>query len=583
MKLSKEELEKTAIQLSDQVEAIFKEKDCERWIEIFISKDTLVVEAQTMWFQGLLQKEELQKLTYLMEYYAFQDNNIMLRCTLQFDFRSYDSMIEKYEYTFEMMDGLWKIAWLEKIPVSYSGEKDSNYFKFDFTALDNNLDRDMDWSDKSLLAKIEKCKEPLSSDYYLRAVGRSIRFRESHPVLESASLLSSIMSSCVIELARQVVDTDLLQSAKNLFHASIDKLKVQLIRADRNNTWVSKFTAPFLGLEELYRLKGKREFISGSCNCIMSVYYGILRLCGFDKSDILQVRFHNHDAILFLLDEQPYYLSVDELCLVGENTLFQFINITKAFNEDFVCSLNGNHYLEHYVDTEVIKKFIEKFKCFVFLENRINLRREIKGNGCKSILDDICICGNEELTEVIQKMIYSRTLSAGIEVSDSSYVWAKYAFQSLYVPMPHVYLNWSLQSPIFDKFCKEVTQLEQCIKQLEAYDMVSIFKESDRIMTADQVLRHHCGDRKSKALFLHSWLTLVRKTENYFIVTESESYCAWNEEGKSIFWNPSDDRRCSKPSGRIMLVLNKNCEYFTAVCKEDEKEKIPEWLINNIN
>jgi len=103
-----------------------------------------------------------------------------------------------------------------------------------------------------------------------RAVTRNVRFRTAHIQLECASILTC-MTSCVISDISRQLDIEHKASeekVKEIYDVMREKFCLQVERLDRDNTWASKFIAPWYGIEEILVGSGNQEKIAVSLQLV---------------------------------------------------------------------------------------------------------------------------------------------------------------------------------------------------------------------------------------------------------------------------------------------------------------------------
>lgn len=137
---------------------------------------------------------------------------------------------------------------------------------------------------------------------------------------------------------------------------------------------------------------------------------------------------------------------------------------------------------------------------------------------------------------------------------DSIFSWAVYAFQSLFVPNPQVYVYVSVKSKLVQAFAMRYGRngtllfLHQCREE-------SIFVENHRIMTADQVIRCKTGDAKSRALLFYSVVHISENISGGVILTDCGVYAVFQENAGYRIYDMEQlmetDRICGKVKAAI--------------------------------
>jgi hypothetical protein len=114
---------------------------------------------------------------------------------------------------------------------------------------------------------------------------------------------------------------------------------------------------------------------------------------------------------------------------------------------------------------------------------------------------DIIRFGNEDAYS-----FWSRTRRAVFSMSKeypvSPYTWAKYAHQTLFVQQPQAYAMWSMKSHECVELADRVDGPDSIVDWMATnLKYESVYTSYDRIMTADQVVKHRSGLVHDKALF----------------------------------------------------------------------------------
>jgi hypothetical protein len=541
--------------------------------------DEIAGTAQRTWFESYLCKNKPTRIGLELVESGNNQDKITLKCNLTLEYDTFDTLQEIHIYTIAYVMELkdWRVVWLEKESTPFPIESVQPHDPFDFNGNTGNINVTW-WENPGFLSLAKQSKDPLSPQLYARAIPRTVRFREAHPMLESAAILADCMSLKLLQSAGQIFSSDRLQLLANLYQAARERVLVRLVRADRDNTWTSKFIAPWYGFDEMVTQKSGDGFITGNCSSVMSFYFALLRLGGYGIYDLFQLRMHNYDALIVRLDPEWFLLASDKTVKLGPKTLYHSREIDKIFTERWFLSSRGSTNMpgetRRYID-ELFNKRLSIFNFAAKLENnKYDITpspppsREFPGIAAASGLP------------ALNRSIKTYVLENSILYPYSPFTWAKYAHQTLYVPKPETYAAWSIQSPAIREIIKEHPGLRDFLEWQESLGRESIFPEGDRIMTADQAARHRTADPKSRALTLFTWFKLNNYQECLVLITTKGSYCAW-KENKNKKWHMFDTakgKEISSPQGKTILAFDHDSSYYPLLQGNGGRDKA-KWSI----
>lgn len=500
-------------------------KDVEKWISFFDLKDDLAIEAQKNWYLGYSVIENPVEQHFTINSIKIETGYCKVNLIITLQYEDFDTIIEDYLYHIQIKDNVQdpKIIWFEKVPhkLEASGNEtgtvslDFQYHEFELKMLCEYYKKNETW----------KSNEDQISEYYSRFISRSIRFREANPLIESATLVANIMSYKLLYIAKQVYAEDKLTFLINLYNATRNKVFIQLVRQDRDNTWVSKFTAPAFGVDEMIVLNQADKKIRGTCSQIMSMYYAILRT-RFEPSELYLIRFTNQDVLLIKIQDELYMLS-DELRKVNNRTLFYNSKINKIFNETFIYSNEVLYNMSEADYLNIINYLMTKMPNFKFPNT---VKKQIKSSDNKGVLQ-ICFDKNMELKHNHTNIV-TEVLNLSKLYPNSVYTGAKYAYQTILVEKLDAYLKSSEQSASVIKFIQEFNDFQSFNAEIKKFSSHSIFSETHRIMTAEQVIRNRTGDLVAMSFLYYIWFKQVEKSNVSIEITEEDIYCKIANEDK---------------------------------------------------
>ncbi|BCJ94844.1 hypothetical protein acsn021_24130 [Anaerocolumna cellulosilytica] len=561
--------------IADKLRASIMNRDMDLWLRTIYSEDDIANEAQIIWFKCYL----LDKMPCFAEFeiinVSVHDSSLILKCKINLEYEKFNKVEEIHVYTIRYIEvqNDYKVVWLNKIRKPFMDEQfEAQSLTFQADLIDINPEW---WSNEALIKLSYGICDPDSPMNYARAVTRNIRFRETISALECASILSNMMSLRLTSLAKKLYRFNRLHFLSAVYNASKDKVLVKLVRDDRDNTWSSKFTAPWYGFDELVSLS-EDDIISGNCSSYMSFLYAMLRLGGFDKQDVVQLRLGNQDVLTLTAEGKNYLITSEKIEEITEKTIYYNKDVTKVFSDYWFLTSQGITNLDE-IDS---KRYMNYLKCSLPI---FNFNMSFKAR-VMSIPEDfeyrLPDVGGADDISLLNLEIRKHIFSKSREYIDSPYTWAKYAFQTILVSKPQAYAIWSLQSPLIASYITEHDTFLKFIKDIKQYGQKSIFCEKDRIMTADQVVRHKTCDNKAKALLFFSWLKTKReKNSSFVLLTTKGDYCVEEMNNENKFWDMESLNETKEIKGKILLAFNESYSYYPLLRKEVYTEITPAWLL----
>lgn len=490
-------------------------------------------------------------------------------CKISLAYTSFRPIVEYYRYTIQYAEesGMCKIIWIERLKQPYMAPGIVRHDVICLFPVAKKKAKENWWENKRFLqyAKEEKAEDPAA--ILARAIPRTIRFREGHPLIECASLLVNMMSEHVARWAFEIYHEDNLQTLANLHNIMSSRMLVRLVREDRDNSWSSKYVVPWYGIDELAWMRKSDDYLSGNCPVILGIYYAILKLCGGDKMDIWQLRMDNHEAIMARLKEKTYFLTSDDLRVMDEQLLYYAKDITKIYNHKWIWTAQGMTNMSEMLREGLMEELEQTESRFTF--NRI-VKKQM-GQNQNEIDEKIPVVKEFETPGQLAGAVKNYIFQRSCRYPDSPFVWAKYAYQSLYVQRPEAYLIWSMQSQIAEVFADKVESIADLENIMSSYGKKSIFEETDRLMTADQVIRRKTGDNKAKAVLYYVWKQKKEGAKGYVMITDKDSYYAEIREDAMSFISMKDYQRLTGFYGSILLAMNQKKSCFPLISDRNQE------------
>lgn len=546
----------------------FKNKDCIKWIGLIYSDDEMTVTAEKEWFEAYV----LKASTLSLELSGRKElGNIIVNNKICLIYDEYDAHYETHEYflSYVKSQNSWKIVSILKkrnpFPIEYELPANIN-----FKVLQN--DTHPWWDHPNLIDTERLCTEPASENIYLRSIARTVFFRGVHPIIECASIKLNMMSVYICELVKQLYHKDKLHYLANIYNAVKERFTVNIARPERNNEWSSKLQAPWYSFDELIALKLKDGKIVGSCSSYMSFFYAMLRLGGVETKNLIQARLTTQDILLVWIESDIYMICTDYIQKLTDKTFFYKKKISILYTDEWYWTERGETNIDQDTRMLVMKRFesIEKVFEFPFTCKESLREDKIPSNFYMARIQDDC--------ETIHRdAVWYNYYWSSIQPEGAA-TWAKYAYQSLIVQKPNVYIKWSIQCKMVREFINCIKQIDDAVCYLINLESGSIFYDAYRLMTADQVIRCNRADDKAKAVFLYTVLNVKYHFKGAVIFSSKYSYCIWKEDHKTVIMNMEDMQPKSLIEGEVILAMNENKVIYPLLKPQDENKSYMELL-----
>lgn len=535
-----------------------EEKDVKIWINVVYSEDDLTNELEERWFCGYIVNQDVKKISLKLNSCEKENQTYFVNCRLEVEYFHFDNFIEFHLYTIEFIEHLHQycITWIEKrhqIPDQCKNIHD----KFECKDI-YHCSKKAWWDDSELISLAKRFSDTDNISSYARCISRSIRFRTSNPMIECISIMSNIMSERVNLLYQQIKTDSLENLLFTVYVAASELFNLSIKRNDRNNEWSSKFHAPWYGFDEISYMNKENSKIVCSCFCYMSFIYAILILGGFKSEDIIQFRINNQDLLLIHVNEDIYLLSTDNLVKLNKRTIFHISEINIMFTALNYWTKHGENNLN-----ECKRNYLKQFVCSnsIFHFDFINDSGNSYISKCERAIpiDDSLLSNSKKILNYVFKQ--------SIEEPESIFTYSKYAYQTLFVQKPQAYAAWSLQNNIIYEKAKKMKSLDEINRYMKQLKNESIFIESMRIMTSDQVIRNNCGDEKAKALIFYAFSNLILHEKGGVLLTTADSYCVCMNQQANRYWSARKGNFVNNIEGKTLLAFNERACYYPLIDK----------------
>lgn len=552
-------MKNTILMVGNRLRRCILNRDKELWSKIIMIKDDVAAQSINKWFYDYFVIHRARNCNIKLTNIDLKKN--IYYCRFLINVYYYDDKIYDADLLIHIKkeegEGKFKIVNIEK----YHNASSIMTLPWHIKIKKNKF-----WWDDLQSEKIFTSKETICLNDYqsyqkmARAITRNIRFREAHIQLECASIITCMISDVMYTICQKlkfsIANSE--QKLKYVYNILLDKFCLQVIRPDRDNTWASKYLAPWYGIEEIIAGRKDKERINVNCNFFMSTLYSLLRLSGFNVRQLFQFRIINQDYLIVWTDENKiFFISHDNLTLCNKNTIYPSGKVNRIFGAEWFIDFKNSN-------VEASPELIQSYNYIAK----------------KTFLPIYTIKGNEKMVMMnlpcpLDLRDFRYKFFNQIKTDGSSiYPWIKYVNQTLYVNSPETYVYWSIQSNWGNVVFKKDKEIFHYIKRI---GNKSIFSEPDRIMTSDQIIRHQTGDRKSCAVFIFSALKKYFGAIGYIIFTKKYEYVIYryDEKEKWNIFNVSFGRVDKYLKGEIVLIFNNRDSYYPIF---SSNKTLPSWL-----
>lgn len=429
----------------------FKDRDCSKWIGLMYSDDEMTVTAEKEWFDAYV----LKASKLFLELSGRKEmGSIIINNKIRLIYDEYDAHCETHEYYLSYVESQnsWKIVSILKkrnpFPMEYEDPA-----KVDFQVRPNDMNPW--WDNRNLIDTERLCTEPAAENIYLRSIARTVFYRGVHPIIECASIKLNMMSVYICELVKWLYHNDKLHYLANIYNAVKDRFTVSIDRPERTNEWSSKLQAPWYSFDELVALKLEDGKVVGSCSSYMSFFYAMLRLGGFETENLIQARLATQDILLVFIESDIYMICTDYIQKITSKTYFYKKKITILYTDEWYWTERGETNIDEDTRMLIKKKLKSLEKIFEFpFTCKYPIRDDYK-SPCNFYMANI----QDDCKAIHKDIVWHNYYLSSIHPEGAA-TWAKYAYQSLIVHKPNVYIKWSIQ-------CKMVREFIICMKFID--------------------------------------------------------------------------------------------------------------------
>ncbi len=570
---------KIAMQLIATQKTAYLNCQFDLWMQTMYIVDDVAIQILQSWFKTQIACSQLQEVTMKLLDVHIKDASIVAKVQSIIEYVSDppDKNLAIFTIAFITTLNEWRITVIKKVLKPFLVAECEQR---SIPLVVNNHNRESFepwWAQQAYLNTASQSRDPLSPQLYAKAIPRTVRFREEHPEIECSAILADMMSISVAQQAIHIADTSQVQTLANLYYFAADAVQSDMIRSDRINEWESKLQAPWFGFDEL-KARSSHNVITGTCPSLLSFYYAILRLSGFGPFDLTQLRLHNVDNLVTKVDKKYFKIGTDFVDDFQKKSFQPPTRVYKVFSDIWYWTWSGITNVPVDWQNDFLF-FLQEGSPFQFTSSQHAIKNvnPLKATAALNLqkTDD-----DKKLHQYVKQQV----LDLSSLYPYSPFTWAKYAYQSLLVAKPEAYAFWSLSSPLVDHALRASTDIHSILKTIQSFGTDSIFQESDRLMTADQVFRYKTGDVGARALLLFTFFKRAENVPCFVIYTDKYAYCIRQQERKWVVWDPLTLQTVSSPEGKLILAFDEHYSIHPFIKSTSTEKDGPSWqfILSNL-
>ncbi len=261
----------------------------------------------------------------------------------------------------------------------------------------------------------------------------------------------------------------------------------------------------------------------GTCQSLAELVVSVLRLLGAGPDEAFLAELHLHNAALYL-GEPALMFSNQALVVCGPRTVHWNRVVAAFWNDEFgwrrdKTILNAGGATAAYKRMEETVPFLRAEGGWpaglaIDAVGSLGLGRL----GCARITDGAPVASPAAMSLAAKAAVFRLAAASPL----SHYARARYTLQTLLVRRPEAYLARSQATEPVHRMAGQFPHTDSFLAYVASnIKDGSIFPESHRLMTGDQVLRYGLADDKARALLLAA----------YFAARRIPAAVAWSEEG----------------------------------------------------
>lgn len=275
--------------------------------------------------------------------------------------------------------------------------------------------------------------------------------------------------------------------------------------------------------------------ITGKCCSLAALNMGIFMVTGADPDDIVTLHFGSHEVGVIRYDEMLY--------ITNNELVYPIDDAVKGFLMDQQYKGFYSYRLSMVLNFKLTEAF---FSSDGALLERITALTGTSGNLPSTPL---LTAGDMQDRASLHARVFGQTDD---EEQNRLFTLARYAYQSLYVNEPALYLKASARAPVVTELAKKLKSEQEIVRWIKAnIAYAPIFDDyAQRLMIADQVVVFKKGTPKDQAVLAWSLLKL-NGIGSVIKITERKAYL---ETGGTLYdagtWEPTGGIQ-----GNVLLEL----------------------------
>ncbi|BCJ94846.1 hypothetical protein acsn021_24150 [Anaerocolumna cellulosilytica] len=413
------------------------------------------------------------------------------------------------------------------------------------------------WKDEEIIDLCKNSRETIKANLYTRSITKSVRFRNTHPEIDCAAILSDMMSYRSAALAYFFKSGSIEELIMNVHEFA--KINMKLRTSEVGNQTGYTYTVQELSLlpqhniDELYALKKEKLPVEASCVEITNFYINMLRLGGMKSENIFVTIQPFHYLTYFKIGNSYYIENTNEIMRMSPKRLYGDTDVSRIVSPIYYLDASGQTNIPKEVLSNLYKKYEEGIPIFKLPEasSKQNILpfeadKDINVNNCVTPM---------ELHKRFKKYVFEMSMKH----PDSPFTWAIYSYQTLMVKKPQVYILSSLKSQEVKMLSSKLNTLEVILDWIRGnIKEGSIFLEEERIMTADQTIRHKKGSPKDKAMLLSvlSYFNCISE-ESEVIVTDIGAYAVLYKNSKYNIFDCNTLTQVNEIEGSVIVAFSR--------------------------
>ncbi len=275
--------------------------------------------------------------------------------------------------------------------------------------------------------------------------------------------------------------------------------------------------------------------VTGKCCSLAALNTSIFAVAGADPEDIIILRFDSHEIGLIKYGGVLY---------VSNNEHIDPMNTTIM---NYLLKQNYKGFFSYSLSVMQNFKLVEAI--FNSKTTLVQALASLTGTSDRLLAEKLLAADVMQNRETLHARIFGSTDD---EAQNRLFTLARYAYQSLYVKEPELYLKASVRAPVTKALADKLRSEKDIISWIEnnITDAPLFDDYAERLMLADQVVVFKKGSPKDQAVLAYSLLWL-NSLKSVIKITDKTAYV---EVGQRVYdaktWNTVDS-----PEGIVLLEL----------------------------